>query len=84
MIRKRQWCDLEAPALAIIGTIPPHPTSFDYGLRATDMDRLATNGRIADALMTSRRGMATYKASKRTGRAKFLSLDGERDDICHP
>ncbi|MGT2501220.1 hypothetical protein ACVOMS_11085 [Bradyrhizobium guangxiense] len=58
-----------------------HVHAFGYGLRATDMDRLATIGQIADALLSSRRRMATYKASQRTGKAGFLALDGERADI---
>ncbi|MHC4042851.1 hypothetical protein [Bradyrhizobium sp. 23AC] len=58
----------------------PHIHAFGYGLRATDMDRLATVAQIADVLVSSRRRMANYKASQRTGRAGFLALDSERAD----
>jgi hypothetical protein len=56
----------------------PHVHSFGYGLRATDMDGLATIAQIADALVASRRIPSTYKANLRTGKAKFLALDSER------
>jgi hypothetical protein len=56
----------------------PHIHSFGYGLRATDMDRLATIQQIANALLSSRRRMSAYKANQRTGRAGFLALDSER------
>jgi hypothetical protein len=56
----------------------PHIHSFGYGLRATDMDGLASIQQIANALIASRRRMAAYKANLRTGKAGFLALDSER------
>jgi hypothetical protein len=44
------------------------------------MDKLATIGQIANALVASRKRVSSYKANLRTGRAKFLALDTERSD----
>jgi hypothetical protein len=58
----------------------PHIHNFGYALKATDMDKLATIGQIANALVASRKRVSSYKANLRTGRAKFLALDTERSD----
>lgn len=54
----------------------PAIASAGYGLKATDMDKLATIGQIADALIAP--PQKAPRKTGRTGKAKFLALAHER------
>jgi hypothetical protein len=60
-----------------ISYLPPI-ASAGYTLKATDMDKLATIGQIADALITP--PQKTPRKTGRTGQAKFLALAHERSN----
>jgi hypothetical protein len=59
----------------------PHIHSYGYWLRPTDMDNLATIGKIADKLISSKSKKSRPQTTQlRTGKAKFIAMGSERAD----